>query len=460
MVWNAVIFKSDIQRSGMAMAVFENFTQGAAWSIETPDYPRLNHNPNWTAVFDRMANIQQQAEKSELTQLSLEEWYQNYVIGLSMSSVILVVDPADFNPTDATILKDRVHFSSSSSVRAWYNLSYLIEPIHFKCDGQDRCGHTASRWVPMNPVIGDQGNAPVRSCFQEPRLNEYHVKVVPSFLVLVIICNVIKISSYLATLWITQTEPPLCTIGDAIQSFIQEPDIILDEYDLVEEPSTLSAIITANLPQFAMSYIYLGLNNAVSSILAMKEWCGYSLGSSKPSKGLRVTKPAPNTAQRSSYFLSVPYKWRLPIMAVMAVAHWLVSEIVTPHQLEFVLQFTPRSSPMNRPLYSYESNIQWFLNMMVYALAADGFLCFMLIGLCFLMKFPGGIPLAGCCSASKAAACRPTGFDGKDAELPPDLAFQELKWGVVPSPSEATSGIGHATFSTEVSPLEAGKRYV
>jgi hypothetical protein len=71
---------------------------------------------------------------------------------------------------------------------------------------------------------------------------------------------------------------------------------------------TLPSMLVANIPQLLMSYIYLGLNNILSTILAMNEWCGYSTESGKPPKGLRVTSPAPDTEQRSTYFLSVPYK--------------------------------------------------------------------------------------------------------------------------------------------------------
>jgi hypothetical protein len=94
---------------------------------------------------------------------------------------------------------------------------------------------------------------------------------------------------------------------------------------------------------------------------------------------------------------------------------------------------------------------------MRHAVPVNGAICFVLVMVCVLMKFPKGIALAGCCSASIAAACQPVDARGGST---PDLAQKTLKWGGVVRPDETDSAIGHATFTTdEAAPLELGKTY-
>lgn len=74
------------------------------------------------------------------------------------------------------------------------------------------------------------------------------------------------------------------------------------------------------------------------------------------------------------------------------------------------------------------------------------------------------MPLAGCCSASIAAACQPSRLacdvSGSNKSFPSDLAEKKLKWGVVERPEQSEFGIGHATFSADdVPPLEEETMY-
>ena len=55
-------------------------------------------------------------------------------------------------------------------------------------------------------------------------------------------------------------------------------------------------------------------------MLVSDEWSGYAA----ERKTLRVTHP--RGIQRSSYFISLPYKYGIPLMAANATLHWLVSQ--------------------------------------------------------------------------------------------------------------------------------------
>ena len=410
-------------------------------------------------------------------------------------------------------------------------------------------------WIPggsgaNGAVLGSQHNAPVRYCYSQPVSEQCKANLVPTFLIVVIICNVIKMACFGCALYITKKRQPLCTTGDAIQSFIQQPDqytqgrclVFKYEYEKVgyrkrewvPRPTTvgdlweggrwrwgkavrwwiwlfyiisvavviliagfyydpfgmgqgseflapavvglglgkphqsftvtstgvsniLTGFILANTPQVIVSYIYLGLNNILTTILAMVEWCSYAAEKKVQAKGLRVSSPAPDTEQRSTYTLSVPWKWAIPMCVCIAVLHWAVSETLFFARIDVYDVNTNRIDPEASVIDIFYSLLPKYITV-----SLGSALLIILVAIGVFARYPGTIPLAGCCSASIAAACQPTRprINGIPEKFPEDLAFSKLQWGVVKtSEDEVGSGIGHATFGTEVSPLVEGKLY-
>ena len=68
----------------------------------------------------------------------------------------------------------------------------------------------------------------------------------------------------------------------------------------------IGSIIIANLPQAILSFIYLHLNGLLTTMFLASEYFGYV----RDRKGLRVSTPKPDTSQRSTYFLQLPYRIR------------------------------------------------------------------------------------------------------------------------------------------------------
>lgn len=198
----------------------------------------------------------------------------------------------------------------------------------------------------------------------------------------------------------------------------------------------------ANLPQVAVSYVYLTLNNILTTMLAMAEWCAFV---TDPSKGLRVSSPMPGTSQRSTYFLSLPYKWAIPTTVAIALLHWLVSQMLFFAQIDIYQMSSEGKYSVSTQNNVYQSRFAGIFAVSIAIALLVALFATALIGL-----YPEHIPLSGCSSASIAAACQPfrlrededsmRGFD-------PDLPFQKLYWGVVEDPDSATDNIGHATFS-------------
>lgn len=228
----------------------------------------------------------------------------------------------------------------------------------------------------------------------------------------------------------------------------------------VAESGILAAFIITNIPQVLVSYIYLGLNNVLTTMLVMAEWCGYTAASANSPKGLRVSSPLPETQQRSTYFLSLPYKWSIPISITTTIIHWLVTQGLLFLQFDVHTSGWEEPSTVNTTSYIFIAKATiWFV--IVPVLFASLFALFFL-GV--FKKYAPHMPLAGCCSASIAAACQPSrlGCDASESNkyFPSDLAEKKLKWGVVERPEQSEFGIGHATFSADdVMPLEDETMY-
>lgn len=81
-------------------------------------------------------------------------------------------------------------------------------------------------------------------------------------------------------------------------------------------------VLFANYWQMIISLLYLAYNALLTCQLVAEEWSGYG----KERKTLRVSHP--QGIQRSSYFISMPLKYGIPLMSANATLHWLVSQSI------------------------------------------------------------------------------------------------------------------------------------
>jgi hypothetical protein len=82
----------------------------------------------------------------------------------------------------------------------------------------------------------------------------------------------------------------------------------------------LANIVIANVWQILVSLLYFAFNAILSCQLLAREWVNFGQGR----KTLRVSHP--QGIQRESFFISMPLKYGIPIMAVFAIEHWLISQ--------------------------------------------------------------------------------------------------------------------------------------
>ncbi|KAJ5415398.1 hypothetical protein N7465_004093 [Penicillium sp. CMV-2018d] len=205
-------------------------------------------------------------------------------------------------------------------------------------------------------------------------------------------------------------------------------------------------VFIANIPQLIFSFLYFAFNSLLTTMALAAEWSGYAIHR----KGLRVSNNA-QLSQRSQYFLSIPYRYSMPLLAASATLHWLISQSLFMVGIEAFDRKVLRD--VNRDL----TTCGYSPIAIVGAVAVAAFMFFCLVGLS-AKPFKTGMPVAGSCSLAISAACHP-GFDPHENRVvysDDDMALLPIKWGEVP----VNGRIGHCSFTSEdVDMPKTGKIY-
>ncbi|KAF4543024.1 uncharacterized protein LTHEOB_7278 [Lasiodiplodia theobromae] len=194
------------------------------------------------------------------------------------------------------------------------------------------------------------------------------------------------------------------------------------------DSAVTGTVLIANLPQALLSSIYLVFNGLCTNMLLAFEWSKFA----SDSRTLRVSEP--RGAQRSTYFLQIPYRFGLPLTILSSLLHWLVSQSIF---LAKVDGLDARGLPSN---IGNVTTCGYSPFGMIFTCTGGLLLALFAVAL-GMQKLKPGMPLAGSCSVAISAACHVP--DGT-SELEP------LMWGVIPKhPDDAHSGVEHCAFANE-----------
>ncbi|KAF2805460.1 uncharacterized protein BDZ99DRAFT_539837 [Mytilinidion resinicola] len=162
-------------------------------------------------------------------------------------------------------------------------------------------------------------------------------------------------------------------------------------------------------------------------MLVAYEWSTYAL----KRKALRVSE-IPKGSQKTSYFLQLPYRFRIPLMATSALLHWLTSQSIYLSSQDIL---TCGYSPLG-----------------ILAVIIVG--CMMIVAAFVIGRkhfTPLGQPVASSCSASIAASCHREAESDED-----DIHLKPVQWGVL----KMQNGFGSLGFSSEeVTEVKEGVLY-
>lgn len=220
--------------------------------------------------------------------------------------------------------------------------------------------------------------------------------------------------------------------------------------------STTSLAVIANTPQLFHSLLYLLVNRLVTAVSVSREWAAFAISR----KGLRTTKPV--GSQRSTYWLQIPYRFALPMMAWSAVLHYITSQVLFFSEFRVYKNNLTLSNPGKQSQQTQRSALTTTISGLGFSDAAFLVLCICMV-VCFViivvMSFfvcKSKLPPMRFCSAVISAACQRPEWDHEAHK-------KQLQWGEVTSlrfQDEDCEIIGHCCFtSDEVDLPEEGRLY-
>ncbi|KAL4893307.1 hypothetical protein BDV59DRAFT_207806 [Aspergillus ambiguus] len=217
---------------------------------------------------------------------------------------------------------------------------------------------------------------------------------------------------------------------------------------IVPGQNIISLALLANTPQLVFSTLYLLCNGLFTCMLAVAEYNDFAT----QRKPLRVSWP--KGQQRSTYYLSLPYRYSAPLITVV---YFLVKiNVFDVHGKRVEHSSDSDTQPITSCGYS---PLAMFVTIIVGIVAMTT-----LVGFSF-RRLRSNMPLASYCSAAISAACHPPPGD-EDASLKP------VMWGEVRQDSSDSSrseeftaencapGYAHCSFtSKEVTAPSIGRLY-
>lgn len=201
----------------------------------------------------------------------------------------------------------------------------------------------------------------------------------------------------------------------------------------------LSAVLLSNVPQLLLTICYYFYNSVLTSMLSAFEYDSYGVSP----KALRVSRPVDGSQQRCTNWLSIPYRYGVPMLILFSVLNWLASQAL--YYLRMVV-YLPNGQDTSLQVSELGySRFSIFLSIII-----GTFMILLLVGLSF-RRLKSSIPLAGSCSVAISAACHLS----KDEELE-TAALGLVQWGeTLPSPSSQEEEIsqfhaekGHCSFTS------------
>ena len=206
------------------------------------------------------------------------------------------------------------------------------------------------------------------------------------------------------------------------------------------ELSTLANVLIVNTPQLCLSFVYFFVNGLLTSMLLSIEYSDYATAR----KGLRVSNPEGH--QRSTYYLQLPYRYAVTLIALSALLHWLFSQsifLVLITEYDIFGNVLPQSTHGDLTRYGC-SGIA-----LVFTVILSGLMIVILLVICARKHHPK-MPIVASCSFAISAACHPPINDD-------DGALGRLRYGITGVNDDGTR---HVSFSSgEVSPLVPGELY-
>ena len=193
----------------------------------------------------------------------------------------------------------------------------------------------------------------------------------------------------------------------------------------------LGNIILANLVQLLMSITYLAFNGLFTCLVVSSEL----LGCSAKRSGLRVSNPQ-GQFQRSSYFLTLPYKFSIPLLILSGTIHWILSQAIFLVQIKAIRPDGVKDDNSSLTCLGYSE-------LAIIVALVLGFIMILAPALLGWIRYNPGAPVVESSSLAISAACHHDGEQTIESQ-------QLLKYGVMAGSENKRVGLSSGSVSALV----------
>lgn len=170
-------------------------------------------------------------------------------------------------------------------------------------------------------------------------------------------------------------------------------------------------VLLVNIPQLVLAVLYFMYNSTFTCMLAAAEWSRYG----QHRKGLRVSSPT--HAQRSTYWLQLPWSYGLPLAVISSVLHWLVSQSIFLVNFDVYdprnNMYDPKNNTSTGDRFGNDNSGKIPSSISDCGYSPPAIVCLLIVGgiivlflaLHGLRRLDPGMPMAGSCSLAISAAC-------------------------------------------------------
>lgn len=227
--YNSVIFSTSQANDYMVLLVGPNFLDGTTAAVDKDSVlPVIGHNVQGSSIheFLPIANVSEiasalQSNRSSLKRLENAECIRTYGTEFVTNFLnVLLVTNGSHSQTDSILAGYEYHpapTSSGDSTSDILNLDWICNGLD--CNIRTKISQ-ASTW---DYTLNNTERTRVSYCLAQPVQPQCTVEILPQVLIIVIVCNVLKAICF-TTLLIKRNFTPLIILGDAIASFMTDPD--------------------------------------------------------------------------------------------------------------------------------------------------------------------------------------------------------------------------------------------
>lgn len=197
--------------------------------------------------------------------------------------------------------------------------------------------------------------------------------------------------------------------------------------------AVLITALIANSPQLALSFLYLVYNTIVTQMHLGEDWDLYGAYTettrhkvkvfSKKETHRRLRVADPKGQQKSTYMLSLPLRFAIPLLIISGIMHWLMS-------LTFFLaniSVIPRDG--NSPRHDEVTAVAYAPQGMFYLFGVSVFMV-VVLAIFSVRKFGGEMHIVGSNSAAISAACHVGPMPERRRR---EMVLRRIAWGELPA---------------------------